>query len=406
MFLSDTHLPQVLTRDQYRDPKYLDREVERAFLPTWHLIGTTADIPRDGDFRKINILGRELLLWHAGGEHHCYLNVCPHRFCAITDKTSGSSPERLRCQYHGWEFDPSGNTRKIPDAPSFRPLSKGAVGLTQFPVERVGQLLFTTLNPNARPLREFLGPAYDLCLERFGDEWQQVWSYDPETEGNWKGAVEITLEGYHVVATHEKTLGKYPMPDEQFVTHEYPDAEHCVFRADHNSDPLPVYNLVRRLSRICGWTPDLTWYHYHSFPHFGCVSSNNHSLAQCVLPIGPRRHVNMHRVFTRKSNRRNLVSRTVAHFVSNSMLNLSRDTLAEDRAMITSHYRGLTAPELPRGGLISRREERVVHFQNYIANLHVMPDDSPAQEAEPTPVAAACRSCGTAAEAPAIQAAT
>jgi choline monooxygenase len=380
MFLSDTHLPQLLTPRHYRDPDCYDREIQAAFQPAWHMVGTTADLRDDGDFLKFPLLGREVLLWRGGDEFHCYLNVCPHRFCAITDACSGNAPERLRCQYHGWEFDHTGTTRKIPDAPSFKPLTKGAVGLIRYPVERVGQLLFVSLEQDPVPLQEFLGPAYDLAATRFSNEWKQVGVLQDECEGNWKQAVEITLEGYHVLTTHEKTLGQFPLPDEDLITHEYPDSSHAVFRADHNADPHKIYETQRRVARRCGWAPDLTWHHYHAYPHFGAVSSNGLSIAQCVHPVGVDRHINLYRIFRRRTRKRDLFTRGVAMFNGRSIAKLAMATLEEDRVTIAAHHRGMAMPETPRGGLVSRREERVFHFQKYVLNL-LSPEDADETEA-------------------------
>src|SRR5262245_23758544 len=85
--------------------------------------------------------------------------------------------------------------------------------------------------------------------------------------------------------------------------------------------------------------------------------------------MGPDRHINLYRVFTRRSARRNLGSRILAHFNSRSIAKLAMATLEEDRVTIAAHHRGLTMPVVPQGGLVSRREERVFHFQNYVAGL-------------------------------------
>lgn len=383
MFLSDTHLPQLLTREQYLERPYFDREIERAFLPAWHMVGTTADLPRDGDFLKFPLLGREIIVWRTGSEFRCFLNVCTHRKCAIVDACSGHSPERLRCQYHGWEFDQKGNTRKIPDAPEFRPLTKGSVSLTEYKVDRVGQLLFVSLAENPKTLKEFLGPAYDLCADRYSDDWKQVWAWNPESEGNWKLAVEVTLEGYHVVAAHEKTLGQFPLPTEDMITHRYADAEHCEYESDHTNDPHKIYKLQRFLGKLTGWPVDLVWYHYHAFPHFGAVCSTTLSIAQCVFPVAPNRNVNLYRIFTRKSPRRNFIARGVARMSSRDLNKLAQKTLHEDRAVIAAHHRGLAMVDQPQGGLISRREERVIHFQKYIQSLYegLAPGTPPRQPA-------------------------
>ncbi len=145
MFLSDTHLPQALRPEDYTSAEQFDREIETLFLPGWHFIATAADLPKDGDFRTFELLGYPLIVWRTGGEYHTFLNVCPHRFSRISKESCGHADETLQCQYHGWEFDSSGNTRKIPDAVSFKPLTKGSLSLTKIRTETCGQLIFVNL---------------------------------------------------------------------------------------------------------------------------------------------------------------------------------------------------------------------------------------------------------------------
>ena len=49
MFQSPTHLPQLLPPDAYRSPDRYAVEFERLFKRGWHLVCTTADLPRAGD---------------------------------------------------------------------------------------------------------------------------------------------------------------------------------------------------------------------------------------------------------------------------------------------------------------------------------------------------------------------
>jgi phenylpropionate dioxygenase-like ring-hydroxylating dioxygenase large terminal subunit len=69
-----------------------------------------------------------LLVRNFGGETQSFLNVCAHRFCEIASEKCGHQ-QQFACQYHGWEYDETGNTRRIPDAPSFKPMEKGLLGL-------------------------------------------------------------------------------------------------------------------------------------------------------------------------------------------------------------------------------------------------------------------------------------
>ena len=41
--------------------------------------------------------------------------------------------------------------------------------------------------------------------------------------------------------------------------------------------------------------------------------------------------------------------------------------------MTAAHQRGMAAPTHPEGGLVSRREERVVHFQRWCLELQEAP---------------------------------
>ena len=70
---------------------------------------------------------------------------CPHRFSQLSCESKGHCHPQLKCQYHGWEFDLEGHTRLIPDARSFKPLTKGALSLKTIRTETIGQLVFVNL---------------------------------------------------------------------------------------------------------------------------------------------------------------------------------------------------------------------------------------------------------------------
>src|SRR5262245_9237414 len=107
MFVSDTHLPQVLPPDAYLSNEFLQLEMERLFLPGWHFLGLTSEIPKDGDYFTRELLGRPIIVWRSSGEVHAFLNVCAHRMALLTHKPCGHA-EKLKCQYHGWEYGEDG----------------------------------------------------------------------------------------------------------------------------------------------------------------------------------------------------------------------------------------------------------------------------------------------------------
>jgi hypothetical protein len=51
MFVHQSQLEHLLSPRDYHDPEFYRRELERLFLPAWHLIATRAQLPRPGTTR-------------------------------------------------------------------------------------------------------------------------------------------------------------------------------------------------------------------------------------------------------------------------------------------------------------------------------------------------------------------
>ena len=166
MFISQEHHPQVLGRDCYHNREQFDKEIARLFLPAWHCVGLMSELPRDGSYLLRELFGRSVIIWRKNDRLHAFLNVCSHRYSELTAKPCGHA-ERLKCQYHGWQYDTDGSICHIPDAKTFRPLKPGMLGLTPYHAERCGQLIFVSLDDNPPSLREFLDGAFEKYEELF-----------------------------------------------------------------------------------------------------------------------------------------------------------------------------------------------------------------------------------------------
>ena len=210
MFVSETHLPQLLPPAAYSDPAWHVREVERVLLPAWWAVALTDELPRAGAFITFDHVGGPVILRRgADGAIRGYRNVCAHRLAKLTGKPHGNCPA-LTCEYHGWEYDDSGVTRRIPDAPSFRPLEKGRLGLDVLRVETVGKVVFLSFAAAGPSAREWLGREADRIADDFDDVSAVAWREDVELPVNWKLVVENNLESYHVGTVHARSLGSCP----------------------------------------------------------------------------------------------------------------------------------------------------------------------------------------------------
>lgn len=368
MFNADTHVPQLLEPEQYFSPDQYSRELESMFDPEWHFVCTTADLPRDGDFRTLEFCSRPVIIRNFGGSYQAFLNVCPHRFCRLSGEPTGRS-DMLRCQYHGWEFDHNGQTRRIPDAPNFRPMKKGQANLTALRTERCGQLIFVNFSPEGPSLAESYSKIWDKLSSWVSDDWTQIMTLQTGPEGNWKCAMEITLEGYHVYHAHADSLGRFPQPEEADWMHDLSDPQSLDLTANLPPQKLLQQRLERfALSLLRRRVTDL-YSHVKFYPGFGCINQDLFSVAQSILPTGPREHINLYRLFMYTGPNTRL-QRAAAWFCGLAgkpvIRSLWRKTFLEDQVLIRETQKGLESAQLPPGGLISRREECVVHFQKYI----------------------------------------
>ncbi len=364
MFHSTHHLPQRLTPAHYTSPEVYQQELDRMFLPGWHCLGAMTDAPDLGDYFTGDLFGRPVICWRTSHGYQTFLNVCTHRFCTLTDKCHGRFAERMKCQYHGWEYDESGNTCKIPDAQHFRPLKKGELGLREFRTETVGQLIFVSLNEQPDPLAEFLGPQLmDWCRKYFSPQHRLTQRRELDLACNWKIAVENVLESYHLACVHPRSFGGYPDP-ERCVHEFHPGYDYY----KHDSTDVRIGSALERIAAwASGREPDYCWEHILRYPNVILGGAGPWHYVQMIYPTGPEscRAVwyNMHDSGPKGRLWPFLVHRVLMRVGAA----FAAQVQSEDAAIYPSVHRGTAAPDRPHSsGLISAREERIFTFQDYV----------------------------------------
>ncbi|MDZ4683989.1 MAG: aromatic ring-hydroxylating dioxygenase subunit alpha [Planctomycetaceae bacterium] len=364
MFVSETHLPQLLSVSHYTDPAFHQRELDAMFLGGWHCVAVTDQLPKVGDFLTIELHGRPLIVWRTDSGIKTFLNVCTHRFSTLTDKPHGSCPGHLKCQYHGWEYDGDGNTCKIPDAQSFRPLKKGELGLREYRTETVGQLIFVTLSADAPPVREYLGnEMVALCERWFSPQHRLTLVSDLDLACNWKIVVENVLESYHIACVHAKSFAEYPQAEH--CTHAFhPTYDHYI----HDFTDEPRYAKPERtVAWFVGREPDYQWHHLLRYPHLVLGGAGPHHYLQMIWPTGPTtcrsRWITTHDSGPRGSWWAFLMHRCLLRWGQY----VSKQVQREDALIYPSVHRGTATVDRPHGGgLISAREERIFAFQEAV----------------------------------------
>lgn len=372
MFLSDTHLPQLLPTEAYFDPEHAHREQHQLFEPGWHCVATTLELPDEGSFLTTTLLDRPLILWRREGQIRAFLNVCAHRFSMLTDDPLGRC-DRLKCRYHGWEYDHHGDTKRIPDAKNFKPLRRGELGLTALPCDTAGCLVFVAVHPNPISLGEYLGPGRELCDAWFDDRCRMVLATDRDNHSNWKVSIENSLEGYHLTEVHASTFGNFPNAEQcEHVLHDERRSELRVRR--DSSDRLT--RMGRRLAAIAGIEPQIEYQQFHCYPNFVVARFGPFRWMQATYPRGGSDSYDVWRFLSTGVDPTTARGRIVHAGMKAWGKRWFQKVIDEDEAIFPKIQRGLESPRRPGDGLVSIREERVHHFQRYVQTLVDAPEFS------------------------------
>jgi phenylpropionate dioxygenase-like ring-hydroxylating dioxygenase large terminal subunit len=358
MFIHKSQLRPLLRPDQNYSEEQHRAELRHLFLPAWHPVATTGDLARPGDFLTFDLLGHPILIRNFDGELRAFLNVCPHRHSQLTDRPRGRAA-RLRCQYHGWEFDRDGRTGMIPDARSFRPWDRENSCLRLFRLDTCGELVFVNLSPNGPALREWVGPLWEPWSAGFGGAYRHAATWERDFPCNWKVVLENSLESYHIPEVHPKTFKDFP--EESNAWHEL-DPRFTTFKT------IPPPEFITRVSdwivRRLGEPVTSEYWHRVLHPHATGSSLDTFRMMQCVFPTGPATCRYRCIFYTLRGRRRNPLAWVLYRVLRAVATQIAKKVFAEDAAIYAGVQRGLKAS--PHPGVIGTREERIHVFQQYV----------------------------------------
>ncbi len=333
---------------------------------TWHVVGTTAELARPGDFITTDIAGVAIQVRNFDGEIRALSNVCSHRHCLISSKRAGHS-SRMRCQYHGWEFHADGRTGRIPEPKNFVPFDREKLRLPAYRVAKVGQLVFVNVDPDAPTLVDFLGQDfYDFLEQRFGNPWKASLRWHPEYPANWKVPIENSLEAYHVPAVHPNTFKVDP--GEEKSEHLLLDNRTAFFAklpfCPHSTIDAFFQRSEGRVVSWLGYADTQQYSQHHVFPNLLFSFTDAMSLCHTIMPTSPTGSRAVVRQFGRAPTAGRQFLQPVAWLWSRLTASLNKHILKEDLAMFRSIQSGLERS--PHSGVLGRCEERLHAFQQYM----------------------------------------
>jgi len=196
----------------YTDPGIFAEEMTKVFGGIWVYLAHESQIPTNDDFVTTRLGLRPIIVARDGTGHiRALYNRCTHRGTTLCRHDRGSA-KAFQCPYHGWTFLNTGKLSGVPWPDGYACDFKDAqFNLAQVPrVESYRGFIFGTLNADAPPLVEHLGPVtepIDEWLDRHpGSRVVFAGANRLKYKGNWKLAYDNSCDGYHVVFSHRSLL--------------------------------------------------------------------------------------------------------------------------------------------------------------------------------------------------------
>ncbi|MET0526653.1 MAG: aromatic ring-hydroxylating dioxygenase subunit alpha [Nocardioides sp.] len=199
----------------YNDAEVFEAEKERLFSRSWTFVAHESEIPQVGDYVVRRVLDNSFIVSRdQAGEIHAMFNMCLHRGMQVCRAEQGNA-SHFRCPYHGWSYK---NDGRIVGLPFHQEAYGGEAGfarkgqrLVPAPsLDSYNGLVFVSMDPDAPPLREFLGDFafyLDYYTKQSASGVEVLGPQRWRIKANWKiGAENFAGDMYHTPQTHTSVV--------------------------------------------------------------------------------------------------------------------------------------------------------------------------------------------------------
>jgi len=204
VFLGD----EDIAFERYTSPEFFQRELRELWPRAWQWACREEHLPEVGDTYVYDIGPYSVIVVRSAADTiQAFLNSCTHRGTRLlAGEGSGYSPA-FTCPFHGWSWEISGSIRNVPGRWDFPHVDHATHDLQSVRCERWGGFVFINIDPNAKPLAQYL----DVLPEHFQHfplERRRIRLHVQKTlPCNWKAAQEAFMEAYHNFETHDSPNG-------------------------------------------------------------------------------------------------------------------------------------------------------------------------------------------------------
>jgi phenylpropionate dioxygenase-like ring-hydroxylating dioxygenase large terminal subunit len=202
----DLSEPMTFGVEPYLSRDYAEQEADLLWAKVWQHACRVEEIPAIGDYVTYDICNDSIIVVRTAADTiRAYHNVCMHRGRRLVDDCGHLN--QFRCRFHGWRWDLDGQNSHVVERPDWgNALANERIRLRDVRCDTWGGWVWINLDPDCKPLREYLQPVASMLgpfqLENMRYRWRQ-WVY---FDCNWKTAMEAFIETYDVEGTHPQLL--------------------------------------------------------------------------------------------------------------------------------------------------------------------------------------------------------
>jgi phenylpropionate dioxygenase-like ring-hydroxylating dioxygenase large terminal subunit len=380
-------LSRTLPGDVYISEEFYAWEITNVFKPGWFCVAHVSQIPNNGDFLRLDLLGEPLIVVRGKDAAVRVLSrVCPHRGMDILppyfNREDFVSPAQGRngdssvghtrlflCPYHSWTFELNGQLKACPEMHQATDFCRDEIALAEHRSAIWNGFVFINFDGTA--------PALDSWLAEmnadFGDwnaaEMKLVISREWDCPFNWKVLSENFMESYHHAGAHLKTL--QPLMPARDTWNEQERSGYIRCHLPYKHSLLDQWDEQARagahpfgfptIERLPAWKKRECGL-FMAFPAFLTFTLPDRLVWYRLQPIGPHRMKLLTTVLVPET--------TTTHSNFEEMLERETKMLidfhAEDMEMCTAIQRGMYSMSAPRGRL-SHLEMSVWLLQRFLA---------------------------------------
>jgi len=339
----------------YNSPALYELEVEKLFRPGWLILGRGDQVAEPNSYLSIDLVGEPLLLTRDGaGELHVFSRLCPHRGMELVEGCGQA--KTLVCPYHSWSFDLAGPCKRAPLMDGSEIFDPTTYGLRKVRFEVWNGFVFVNLDGRAPPLAPQIQPLTDMLAQFNLSGMVTVHTVEwGEHDIDWKMMLENSVECYHHIGTHAKSLQSiYPAE----LSWTEPDTENfSVTYSVSKSDGEEVSAGGSLTDLINSNTARLTTI----FPYTRLSVRRVSTQQMQILPLGPGRiRLRTHILFPKET-----AESAEAPSLIEAHVNRSKVVVAEDLDMCRRLQR-MASSRSTAVGPLSPFEEPVWRFYRFL----------------------------------------